>query len=568
MSRTLIRPANTNGLPAWAYLLLIAAVTGPFLIPIFNVLLDMGDDNYRYILLGEALHTGKGFVQLDQPGLPQENLVAPGYPLIISIIMKIAGHARPIIIIKIFNCLCFWLSGVLAAWIFMKYFKIKGWIALLFAAYIFTNVYVAWLASVIYTEALFMLFSTLTLIAFLEYEKTNKRAALIMAVIFTTAAIYIRAPGFPLAAAGFLWLLNKKKYRVALVYVGTTGVLLSFWALPLMISGTFGYARLLSPFHTDGIFINLFIRWIYHLAMYLFKYIPSVFAPSCQEILSPSALLLTWDKYPIYISWQGILMGLIIIFLILIELIGQLKEKRLSIVLLFPIAYFTIISAAQPCKMRFAACLAPWIFLSASLGIRRIFGMINPKPAAKTLLCVLAFSLLFGTSLPKYAATVEIMTLNKKILASHKGDHFQTSWLSRPWNHSQPSMMVDAYAWWGDNQEQGALLVGGETPLGYFFSGRPALNLGDWATSLRKYRPNLDWPQASALLWRWVLKNNGTHVLLDLDYPQEADVCAYNGILLFSHCFDLVYKAGDPSACIFEINRPCLEKKLRAWAEK
>lgn len=545
--------------PMWTYLLIVAVISGPWLIPIFNVLLDLGDDNYQYMILGQAIHDGLGFIQLHLPDMPPENLAAPGYPFLLSLIMKIVGHTQPFMAAKVLNVVCYWASAVLCAWAFVRYFRVNRWVALLFSLFMTTNVATAIFASMVLTNSLFILLSTLTIIAFLSYGESGGRASLILAAVFTVAALYIRIPGLPLGVAGFLWIVYRKEYRSAAFYGGFVFFCLSLWLVPMLLQHQWTYIQWIFPpaigsGEADH-FSSVLFRWPKNLLLYLFDRMPFLIFPLLTKPIEFA------QTPPCRVAIK-VMTGLLLNGLIILEIFAEKKEKKISIIFFFIIVYFVMISVSPVCRARYASYLLPWLFLGCILGLHRFMNIIGLKTRNKIFAGVVCLAVLFGCSLPCYRMWARMMAFNRTQLAAEGGDLASTPWLGDFWSISRPYKMVDAYSWCRDNLPKDAILAGHKIKLGYFYSQRPVLPLIHWAARYRDSHPEPDWPKASKELWQWMLDNNATHVLLDMDLVKPSTVCTYNGIALYPQCFQIVFQAGDPPAYIYEIDRACLEEAL------
>ena len=68
---------------------------------IFDSKVDLNGDNANYFTLGKALATGHGYVNIAGINQNPENHFPPGYPVLISFVMRVFGQS--IFAVKIFN---------------------------------------------------------------------------------------------------------------------------------------------------------------------------------------------------------------------------------------------------------------------------------------------------------------------------------------------------------------------------------------------------------------------------------------------------------------------------------
>ncbi len=74
---------------------------------VFDEKINLNGDNIYYHILGEALATGQGYVDISNPMTPVHNHYPPGYPFIISIFMRLGFEE-----ISFFNACIFSIANV------------------------------------------------------------------------------------------------------------------------------------------------------------------------------------------------------------------------------------------------------------------------------------------------------------------------------------------------------------------------------------------------------------------------------------------------------------------------
>ncbi len=188
----------------------------------FDPRLDSGGDSAGYLLLGEALAQGKGFVDLYKPGMPPHNHFPPGYPLILAIGIKLG--IRSIVGLKVVSAL--FSVGVIV----LVFLLLRGWgdwLALGVCAMLGTTPFYLEYTSKILSEAPFLFFFLLSVYLSAREEKWAFWGAL----LFCVFSFYIRSAGLALIPGLALsyFLRGKKRESVVFLLVGV------FLCVPWMI---------------------------------------------------------------------------------------------------------------------------------------------------------------------------------------------------------------------------------------------------------------------------------------------------------------------------------------------
>lgn len=576
--------------PGPLFWIALACLSGVLLILTFSVLISGTWDNYRYMNLGRALHQGMGFVQPDVPGAPPETTISPGYPFLLSMIMKAAGHSRPILWMKALNTLCYWLSVIAASWILARRFRLNKWAILGFAAYLSINVCTTSFASLVFTHSPYILLSTLTIAALYSYEKSRSIASIIAAAILTAGAVYIRFPGLPLAAAGFLWLAHLRRFKAALVYAAIVGALLGVWAAPLIISGDFGYAQQLTSAGCDypaPEYNSLFQRYFHHLQGYFYTQLPNHIIPGLGVSERPLHNQ-TFQSIFLFMSggWSGIAVRLALIALIVFELMGEAWERKISIPMIFLLTYIFAISAAASYWGRYINHVLPWAVLLCGLGARRFLSVIRADGPVMKAAAAAGLAFILILTLPHYAERVRVTGVQRNQLAEYlkiqriaeedesPRTSAATSWTaaparivltSAPWGDPKPAYSVGAYDWCGKNLPPDSVLLGCETALGSFHSELPTALVPFWWCKFGADDPRAVLPESNEWLWREALKTGATHVVMNLDNPE--DYCGRHlvkAVNAFPDCFKTVFTFGQipAAAVVLEIDSRRLRRNL------
>lgn len=77
--------------PRWPFLIGPLAAGLLLLFFLSSELGDLSGDSARYLLLGQALATGQGYVELEKPGHPPHTEYAPGLPVLLAPLLRLGG---------------------------------------------------------------------------------------------------------------------------------------------------------------------------------------------------------------------------------------------------------------------------------------------------------------------------------------------------------------------------------------------------------------------------------------------------------------------------------------------
>ncbi len=208
-----------------------------------NQHLILASDNSSYVVLGQALALGRGYVMVNEPTAPAMNLYPPGYPLLLAGVLRttgaVAAPMQAIVAMKLIAVL-FYLAclPVLFALVHRRHGNaLAALTTLLFAV----NPPVVQLATEILSEMPFVFF-TLVGVYLLERFTVGVGAAapaaapstrrallpLILAAAALIAAYYMRTAAMAILAAAPLYLLLKRRWRAGLAL----GITLVILALP------------------------------------------------------------------------------------------------------------------------------------------------------------------------------------------------------------------------------------------------------------------------------------------------------------------------------------------------
>lgn len=197
----------------WIYSAILAVAFLISYTQIFDDKLFVGGDNATYYILGKSLADGNGYTNVDRVSQSPANHFPPGYPAIISVVMRVMGQDfEPI---KVLNGL-FLLGSLVILMFFIReltnnlHLAFAGAFVLLFNFHLLQ--YSTWMMS----ETSFLFFSTLSLWLLSKASDEQgkpffKNPYFYGFVLSMVVTYYIRSVGLALVGAAlFYWLIQKK----------------------------------------------------------------------------------------------------------------------------------------------------------------------------------------------------------------------------------------------------------------------------------------------------------------------------------------------------------------------
>ena len=253
----------------------------------FDEKLDLNGDNAYYYVLGKALSQGEGYVNIASINKGPNNHFPPGYPFILSLFMHFSDSTT---FLKILNGVFLLISIIL---LFELLKRITGHIKLAFvtAFFLTLNAHLLQYGTMMMSEISFILFSYICLMLVHQSEFKDdfyKKPAFYLILFTLAASYYIRSTGLALFGGIFLYLLLRKKWKVALSLAG--GFLIS--TLPWIIRGQkLGGSSYLEPLVMvnpyrpelgNADFAGYITRFFSNVARYVTREIPNSSFPFIQ----------------------------------------------------------------------------------------------------------------------------------------------------------------------------------------------------------------------------------------------------------------------------------------------
>jgi hypothetical protein len=292
-------------------LLVITILFGSTYTYIFDKKLDLNGDNANYYMLGKALASGEGYVNINSIQKTPNNHFPPGYPAIISGVITLFSDS--IVGIKLANGLLFLLT------LFGLYFltlKITGKIstAIIVPLLILFNAHFLRYSTIIMSEVPFTFFSIIVILSFLKINFHTaywKDPWLYITLLFLIISFYIRTSGIAIISGILLYLVISKRWQHTLILFLGIILLILPWQIRSHKLGGNSYSKQLmqvNPYRPEigiadlGDYINRFDN---NISRYISKEIPTSIFPFYTVDYRQPASTLQW-------VFSFLLLGLII----------------------------------------------------------------------------------------------------------------------------------------------------------------------------------------------------------------------------------------------------------------
>ena len=206
--------------------------------------IHLAGDNADYYILAKALMEGKGYTTVSNVSLPPANHFPPGYPFVLSLLMRILGTDQATL--TAFNSVFLLGALYLLFDLFRKSVKNIHLAFAVVAACLF-NAYLMEYATIMMSEVPFLFFSALTLWCFVKIDLSENPFTQRMFypfILLLAASFYIRTAGLSLVAGVIFYLLLQKNWKYLLaVTVGFVLLALPWQLRSRSIKGGNSYVK-------------------------------------------------------------------------------------------------------------------------------------------------------------------------------------------------------------------------------------------------------------------------------------------------------------------------------------
>jgi len=408
-----------------AIILLVAAIA--FMViynQVFDGKLDSNGDNASYYILGKALANGNGYVNINNINKEANNHFPPGYPVIVSGIIKVFGDSPENL--KIANGLFLLLTHI-ALYFLIKHVTNRESAAIIALLLVIMNSHLLRYSTIIMSEVPFLFFSTATLLAFtkINYQKPPwKDVYLYIVIALLTISFHIRTSGVALIVGILLFLVISRHWK----HVAIITIILLLLAMPWQIrsqslggSSYIKQLKMVNPYRPElgkANFKDYFSRFGNNINRYLSREIPTATLSITQPNYRQAASISEW--------LYGIFFFAVIIF-------GVLNLKKYKLLIFTYLAGTLAILSLWPdvwIGIRFILPAIPFLILGLVNGLQELLIRITPAPVSKYViwLPVLLIILLFpNIKKMKQQAKAEITTewANYFSLAGWVGDNLE-----------------------------------------------------------------------------------------------------------------------------------------------
>lgn len=215
---------------SWVLPILLIVLAGLYFYLMKPAIAGFLYDDGMYLMAAKALATGHGYRLIDIVGQPLFYKYPPLYPLVLAGMWLLQPHfPTNIVWLKSLNIALILGNFALLGYYFRKYHAVSRWVSLGLLAWMGTNWHLIEVTIEMMSEPLFLLLTTLTLIALHETtEKLSKRRLLLL-IVLSVAAFYTRTMGLTLILAGTAWLAIKISRRDAIKYLLSCMLLTAPW---------------------------------------------------------------------------------------------------------------------------------------------------------------------------------------------------------------------------------------------------------------------------------------------------------------------------------------------------
>ena len=339
--------------------------------------LDLNGDNGNYYMLGKALATGQGYVNINSFQKQLHKHFPPGYPVFISSIIRVFGEST--LNIKIANGLLLFFT-LIALYFLVKEITSRESTAIIVLLLVMLNSHILRYSTIMMTEIPFLFFSTVAILSFtkINYNKPlRKDVYLYLVVALLIISFYIRTSGIALIAGIILFLLLTKHWKHAIVIALGFLLLALPWQLRNQKIGGSSYVnqiKMVNPYRPEqgkADFGDYLTRFGNNVNRYLTKEIPLASISISKPNYRQPATVVQW--------LYGIAFFILIIF-------GVLNLKKFKLLVLTYLAATLAVLSLWPdvwVGIRLLLPAVPFLLIGLVNGMQEILVRITPLPITR-----------------------------------------------------------------------------------------------------------------------------------------------------------------------------------------
>jgi len=428
----------------------IVLILGAILLAlVFNPSMFTGGDNAQYITLAKSILKGQ-YHNLAFIGAPLEIEIPPGYPTMIAPLVALSSTSY--IPTKLLSFALMLVGILLTLFLFDKY-KIPKVGGMLVALALLSNPAFNEFSHWTLTEAPYFAISILGVYLFDKHYNSEKLINFILASAVVTLSIYIRPVSIPLIFGAFIFLMVRKLYKKAGIFILTGVVVYGPWFLRniLVREGGEESFYLINFFgsNTGGDTESpaLFAKVFTNLGKYLFRELPILFTSMM-------------DKSNILTMIIGIAAAVLIVGGIVV-----LFSKKKSFLPYYAVLYCAMLMVYNPrfATFRYIMPLIP-IFLIAIWETLNIKKPINIAKFGSIVFVSTSGVMLFVAIL----SFIPIAKMNLIILKQYSVGNKYAGLPSLAW-----VQFIESCKWIKSNTPEDANLISRKPRISYILSDRP-----------------------------------------------------------------------------------------------
>ncbi len=408
----------------------------------------VGGDNAGYMILAEALESGRGYRDIHLPGEPRHAQYPPVYPALLAVIGAFGGGLTTF---KVVSAL---LTTSSLVFLFALAHRRLGWEAgLAVLAPFAVNPVLVYYSHWVLSEAPFVL---LTLLALWAAERmTNSWRWLAVASIAAVLAYLTRAAGLPLLGAVIISIAWRRRWRqLALAGAPIVVAVAGWWLWGRIVARESArvYSNnflLVNPYAPEFGYVGpaqLFARVVNNIRLYAVQVMPESLAG-----LAPQG----------GVSLLALIIALVVLALAVVAWMSRIR--KLQVLELFTVLYAALIFLWPQVwtDRRFLLPLLPVLLFYAAIGSDWCFGFMRRR-RPQWVLPGLA-GILIALTIPHH---IRAIGFNQSCLRVYRqGD--ELACYPPPWR-----AFVQAAHWVRDNTSEEAIVVSRKPRLFYYWSGR------------------------------------------------------------------------------------------------